>query len=99
MNHKEKLHDETSGLFRTIDRGSDLAGPSTPHATRFDKKYHPGSSGEEHRGCTADDSDINPEAISALNSMGTYLRTLKTYQVEAVTTKDDVLDDCELIPN
>jgi len=45
----------------------------------------------------ADDSAINSDALAALNSMGSYLRTLKTFQVEAVTTKDDVLDDGQLI--
>jgi len=45
----------------------------------------------------ADDSEINSDAIAALNSMGTYLRTLKAFQVEAVTTRDDVLDDGQLI--
>src|SRR5208283_5557080 len=45
----------------------------------------------------ADDSDKNPDAIAAPNSMGSYLRTLKAFQVEAVTTKDDVLDDGQLI--
>jgi hypothetical protein len=41
--------------------------------------------------------DINPDATAALNAMGSYLRTLKSFQVTAVTTKDDVLDDGELI--
>ncbi len=45
----------------------------------------------------ANDSDVNPDAIAALNSMGSYLRTLKAFQVQAVTTKDDVLDDGQLI--
>ncbi len=49
------------------------------------------------KAAAADDSAINADAIAALNSMGSYLRTLKTFQVEAVTTKDDVLDDGELI--
>lgn len=44
-----------------------------------------------------DDSDINPDAMAALTSMGTYLRSLKAFQVTAVVTKDDVLDDGELI--
>jgi hypothetical protein len=44
-----------------------------------------------------DDSDINAEAMAALTSMGTYLRSLKAFQVTAVVTKDDVLDDGELI--
>ncbi len=46
---------------------------------------------------TPDDAAVNPGALAALNSMGSYLRTLKAFQVEAVTTKDDVLDDGELI--
>jgi len=45
----------------------------------------------------ADDSAINSDAIAALNGMGNYLRTLKAFQVEAVTTRDDVLDDGQLI--
>jgi hypothetical protein len=44
-----------------------------------------------------DDSEVNQDALAALNSMGSYLRTLKTFQVEAVTTKDDVLDDGQLV--
>ena len=35
----------------------------------------------------------NPAAMAALQSMGAYLRTLKTFQVEAVTTGEDVLED------
>jgi hypothetical protein len=31
--------------------------------------------------------------MAALQSMGTYLRTLKTFQVEAATTNEDVLED------
>jgi hypothetical protein len=49
------------------------------------------------KAAAADDSAINADAIAALNSMGTYLRTLKAFQVNAVTTKDDVLDDGQLI--
>ena len=36
---------------------------------------------------------IAPEAMNALNSMGTYLRTLKDFQVKAEVTTEDVLDD------
>ena len=36
---------------------------------------------------------IEPGAMAALQSMGAYLRTLKTFQVEAVTTNEDVLED------
>lgn len=36
---------------------------------------------------------IEPEAMDALQSMGTYLRTLQSFQVKVVTTDEDVLDD------
>jgi len=36
---------------------------------------------------------IDREAIAALTRMGTYLRSLKAYQVAARTTDEDVLDD------
>ena len=37
--------------------------------------------------------DIEPEAIEALNKMGTYLHTLKSFQVKAVTSNEDVYED------
>jgi hypothetical protein len=42
-------------------------------------------------------SAINPDAIEALNKMGIYLRTLKSFQVEAAITTDGVLDDGQTI--
>ena len=36
---------------------------------------------------------IAPEATRALNSMGEYLRTLKTFQVKAVISRESVLMD------
>jgi hypothetical protein len=36
---------------------------------------------------------IEPGAMAALQGMGTYLRSLKTFQVEAQTTNEDVLED------
>jgi hypothetical protein len=41
--------------------------------------------------------DINPDAIAALNKMGEYLRSLKAFQVQAATTRDEVLDDGQQI--
>ena len=38
-------------------------------------------------------TDIDPGAVDALNNMSTYLRSIKSFQVLAVTTKDDVLDN------
>jgi len=35
----------------------------------------------------------DPGAMAALQSMGAYLRALKTFQVEALTTNEDVLED------
>lgn len=40
---------------------------------------------------------VAPEAIAALNRMGAYLRTLTSYQVQAATTTEDVLDDGQKI--
>jgi len=36
---------------------------------------------------------IEPEAMNALNRMGTYLRTLQAFQVQANVTQEDVLTD------
>ena len=40
---------------------------------------------------------VDPDAVAALNRMATYLRTLKTFQVEAATTRDSVSDDGQLV--
>jgi hypothetical protein len=45
----------------------------------------------------ADQNDIDPNAIAVLNKMGTYLRTLKAFQVQSSTTTDDVLEDGQII--
>lgn len=42
-------------------------------------------------------TEIEAGAMAALNRMGAYLRTLKAFQVEAVTTKEDVLTDGQKI--
>jgi hypothetical protein len=38
---------------------------------------------------------IEPSAMEALNNMGTYLRSLKDFQVKAAVTSEDVLSDGE----
>ena len=40
---------------------------------------------------------IDPDAIAALNRMGVYLRTLKSFQVLSDVTTDNVLDDGQTI--
>jgi hypothetical protein len=42
---------------------------------------------------TTSPRDIEPDAMTALNKMGAYLRTLKTYQVEAAITDEEVMED------
>ena len=42
-------------------------------------------------------SPIDPDAMAALDKMGAYLRTLKSFQVTADTTTDKVLDDGQTI--
>src|SRR5262245_6029713 len=38
-------------------------------------------------------SDVDPAAISALDKMGAYLRTLKVFRVETRNTRDEVLEN------
>jgi hypothetical protein len=40
---------------------------------------------------------VEPGAMAALQSMGAYLRALKSFQVEVATTDEDVLDDGQKI--
>jgi hypothetical protein len=42
-------------------------------------------------------SAIDPDAMEALNKMGVYLRTLKSFQVTADVSTDNVLDDGQTI--
>jgi hypothetical protein len=41
--------------------------------------------------------EIDPDAMDALNKMGTYLRGLKAFQVDSESSNDDVLDDGQII--
>lgn len=43
----------------------------------------------------ASDTTIDPDALAALEKMGAYLRTLKSFGVHAVITTEDVADDGE----
>jgi hypothetical protein len=43
------------------------------------------------------EANVDPDAIATLTKMGTYLRSLKAFQVEAVTSRDDVSDDGQLV--
>lgn len=42
-------------------------------------------------------TDVDPNAMAALNKMGDYLRTLKAFQVKSVQSTDDVLDNGQAI--
>ena len=46
-----------------------------------------------HQADVKDTSAIDPDAMDALNKMGSYLRTLKSFQVTADVATDNVLDD------
>jgi hypothetical protein len=50
-----------------------------------------------HQVDSKDASPIDPEAMDALKKMGVYLRTLKSFQVNADITTDDVLEDGQTI--
>ena len=45
----------------------------------------------------SNDNDVDPDSIAALNKMGTYLRSLKAFQVVSAITRDDVLDDGQTV--
>src|SRR5277367_4061432 len=42
-------------------------------------------------------TDIDPDATAALTRMGTYLRSLKAFQIESTSTRDDVMEDGQLV--
>src|SRR5277367_2492505 len=48
-------------------------------------------------GSRPESDDIDPDSMAALTRMGTYLRALKAFQVVATTSRDDVMDDGQLI--
>jgi hypothetical protein len=50
-----------------------------------------------HQADSQGNSNIDPNAMEALNKMGAYLRSLKAFQVDSAVTNDDVLDDGEII--
>jgi len=50
-----------------------------------------------HQANSQGNSNIDPDAMEALNKMGAYLRSLKAFQVDSEVTNDDVLDDGEII--
>jgi len=50
-----------------------------------------------HQASSQENSNIDPDAMEALNRMGAYLRSLKAFEVNSEVTNDDVLDDGEII--
>lgn len=50
-----------------------------------------------HKNNAQENSNIDPDAMEALNKMGVYLRSLKAFQVDSEVTNDEVLDDGEII--
>jgi hypothetical protein len=50
-----------------------------------------------HQDNSQENSNIDPDAMEALNKMGVYLRSLKAFQVDSEVTNDQVLDDGEII--
>ena len=50
-----------------------------------------------HQANSQGNSNIDPDAMEALNKMGAYLRSLKAFQVDSEVTNDDVLDDGQII--
>ena len=50
---------------------------------------------QAQEGSTEQSEKIDNDAMKALNDMGTYLRSLKDFQVQAAVTNEDVLSDGE----
>ena len=50
-----------------------------------------------HQASAQGDSNIDPDAMEALNKMGAYLRSLKAFQVDSEVTNDDVLEDGQIL--
>jgi hypothetical protein len=50
-----------------------------------------------HQAGSQEDSNIDPDAMEALNKMGAYLRSLKAFQVDSEVTNDDVLEDGQIL--
>jgi hypothetical protein len=50
-----------------------------------------------HQADSQGNSNIDPDAMEALNKMGAYLRSLKAFQVDSEVTNDDVLEDGQII--
>jgi hypothetical protein len=49
--------------------------------------------GQAQTAATAATTALEPGAVAALDKMGSYLRSLSAFQVRAVTTTEDVLED------
>ncbi len=56
---------------------------------------HPVYAHEKHASATT--QDVDPNALTALATMSTYLQTLQSFQVHAITSTEDVLNDGEKI--
>ena len=50
-----------------------------------------------HQSNVQGNSNIDPDAMEALNKMGAYLRSLKAFQVDSEVTNDDVLEDGQIL--
>lgn len=72
-------------MFKTLAAAALVAVPLTiaPPATGADKP-------DTAKPATA---DVEPQALDALSKMGAYLRTLKSFEIKAVTTDERVLDN------
>ena len=50
-----------------------------------------------HQANSQGNSNIDPDAMEALNKMGAYLRSLKAFQIDSEVTNDDVLEDGQIL--
>jgi len=68
-------------------------GQTTTAAAPAPATQAPGSMSQPATATSGANTTRDPNAISALERMGDYLRTLKAFQIRSETSRDEVLDD------
>jgi hypothetical protein len=78
---------------RTLLIGGGLVGVALLGAAAVTTRGEPGRSVASTAGGSVDAPYVDPDAVAALDRMGAYLRTLKTIQVQANVTTEEVAAD------
>jgi hypothetical protein len=78
-----------SAVFVAVGAHAVLSAADPPAPRMFDTRVTPAT--------VTSSGTVEPAAAAALNRMGSYLRTLKSFQVKAVVTREDVMNDGEKV--